>query len=112
MMETSTETDDVRRTSFCRVTVVATSEAQLPFHHLCGTLVDGKVDEMAAFRNVMREVADGAFLCRLTMGWRCRAIDGVSVGGCRTLLVHVPWGLLRSRLRRMDLRLLDSLKHF
>ena len=74
-------------------------------------LVDGKVDEMAAFRDVMREIADGAFLCWLTMGWRCRAIDGVSVGSCRTLLVHVPWGLLRSRLRGVDLCLLDGLEH-
>ena len=62
MMKSSAVTNDVRRASLRRMSTVAASEAKLPFHHLCGMLVDGKVDEMAAFRDVVREVAYGALI--------------------------------------------------
>ena len=62
MMESSAVTNDVRRASLRRMPTVAASEAEFPLHHLCGALVDGKVDEMAAFRDVVRKVAYGALL--------------------------------------------------
>ena len=110
-MEASAVADDVRWAGLRRVSVIAASEAQLPLHHLCGAFVDGKIDEVAAFRYVVSKITDRAFLSRLTMSWGCKLIDGVDVGSRRTLLVHVAWGLLRSRLRRVDLRLLHRLEN-